>query len=110
MSYTKVAGIKDLAPGQMRKVAVNGVDVLLVNTDGAFFALSNTCTHMGGSLAQGRLEGAVVRCPRHHAGFDVKTGRCVIRPKMLMFRPNAAELKTYPVKVEQAFVWVDTGG
>ena len=74
---------------------------------GSFYALSNTCTHMGGSLADGCLEGDVVHCPRHHAGFEVKTGRCVIPPKILLFSGHAANLQTFPVQVEQDAVLVD---
>ncbi len=108
MSYTKTIAAGELQPGMMRKITVEGRSILLVNLGGAFFALSNTCTHMGGSLADGVLEGDVVHCPRHHAGFEVKTGRCVVRPKILLFNGHAASLPTYPVKVEQGAVWVDT--
>ena len=110
MSYTKATDTRELQPGTMRKIAVEGKTILLVNLDGEFFALSNTCTHMGGSLADGVLEGDVVRCPRHHAGFEVKTGRCVIPPKILLFNGHAADLQTYPVKVDGDAVWVDAGG
>lgn len=109
MSYTKAIDTWELQPGTMRKIMIGSRSILLVNLDGTFHALSNTCTHMGGSLADGVLEGDVVRCPRHHAGFEVKTGHCVIRPKILLFHGHAADLQTYPVKVEQDAVWVDAG-
>ena len=108
MSYTKAINAGELLPGAMKKVTINGRDILLVNLEGRFYALSNTCTHMGGSLAGGRLEGGVVRCPCHHAGFEVKTGRCVIPPKILLFHGHAADLPTYPVRVEGDAVLVDT--
>jgi len=55
-------------------VVVGGKEVLLANVDGSYFAIANKCTHAGGSLAKGSLEGSIVTCPRHGSQFDLKTG------------------------------------
>lgn len=109
MAFEKVMGVSDLSPGNMKKVSINGTDILVVNLSGTFYALTNTCTHMGGSLADGRLEGSTIRCPRHGAGFDVQTGKNIIQPKIMFIKGHAGNLKTYPVKIEQNDVLVDIG-
>ena len=72
---------------------VDGKRLALCNVNGEFYAIDDVCTHDGGSLDQGVLEGDRVECPRHGAKFDVKTGRAVVLPAV---RP----VKTYPVAVE----------
>jgi NADPH-dependent 2,4-dienoyl-CoA reductase/sulfur reductase-like enzyme/nitrite reductase/ring-hydroxylating ferredoxin subunit len=61
-----------------------GEAVLLVRPAGGeeVHAIGATCTHYSGPLAEGRLEGCVVRCPWHHARFDVRTGEAVAAPAL----------------------------
>ena len=64
----------DLADGAMLVGHANGDAVLLARVDGVCHAVGATCTHYGGPLAEGLLDGAELRCPWHHACFDVRTG------------------------------------
>lgn len=107
MSYTKVLPTDQLAPGNFRKLSLSDQTILLFNIDGSFYAINEKCTHMGGSLAEGRLEGNIIRCPRHGAGFDVRTGKCVINPKILFLKQTAHDITTYPVKVEDNTIFID---
>ncbi len=66
----------------------------------AFYALSDTCTHRGGPLSDGTVEGAEVTCPWHGARFDVKTG-AVLGP------PAGREVRSYPVRVTGADVEIE---
>jgi len=76
----KVANVAEVPPGEMLLVDVNGDEVALANVDGTIYAISDQCTHMGGRLSQGLLEGTVVTCPLHAGQFDVATGAVVSEP------------------------------
>jgi glycine betaine catabolism B len=77
----------------MIAVEVDGEKVCVANVEGKYYAIGNVCTHMGGPLAEGKLEGNVVQCPWHGSRFDVATGK-VLRP------PAMREEPTYEVKLE----------
>lgn len=91
--YIKVTTTGDLPPGGQIQVEVNGEAVALFNLDGTYYAIGDTCTHVGGPLSQGELDGEEIQCPWHGARFNVCTGE-VTGP------PAAAPVKSYPVKVE----------
>jgi 3-phenylpropionate/trans-cinnamate dioxygenase ferredoxin subunit len=93
MSAQPVAKRGDVAPGTTKKVEVDGVEVLLCNVDGVLYAVEDVCTHDGGPLDQGELEGCRIMCPRHGALFDVTTGAALTLPAVV-------PLPTYPVRVE----------
>lgn len=100
MEYIKVADKNELPPNQMKIVVVSGREVLLTNLDGAYYAIANKCTHLGGSLAKGSLDGSVVTCPRHGAQFDVKTGQAVAEAKIAFVKMKVKDEPTYAVKIE----------
>jgi nitrite reductase/ring-hydroxylating ferredoxin subunit len=100
MASVQIATTSDLLAGTMKAFVVQGSEVLVANCDGAFYAVSNICTHMGGHLAEGKLDGYVVRCPRHGACFDVRTGANVTPPKIGLLKMTVAALKPFTVTVE----------
>ncbi len=73
--FTKVADTKEIQPGTAKLVEVAGRKIALFNVDGQFYALDDTCTHRGGPLSEGSMEGDSVTCPWHGATFDIKTGQ-----------------------------------
>lgn len=95
-----VAKVGDIPPGSTKKVLVDGVEVLLCNCEGAIYAVEDVCTHDGGPLDQGELEGCRIMCPRHGAMFDVKTGAVLTLPAVI-------PLPTYQVRIEGDDVYVD---
>ena len=76
----KVAKSSDITPGQGKMVEVNGKKIALFNVAGSFYAIDDTCTHRGGPLSEGVLEGKKVTCPWHGATFDVTTGEVLGPP------------------------------
>ncbi|MBM2826206.1 MAG: Rieske (2Fe-2S) region [Dehalococcoidia bacterium] len=92
--YIKVAQAKDISPGQMTKVEVEGEEIAIANVDGQFFAFSDGCTHALCSLTEdGELDGEVVMCGCHGSEFNVKTGEVVQGPA-------DEPVKSYPVQVD----------
>lgn len=91
--YVKVAETDELRPGEKMLIEVDGHFIALINVDGNYYAIDDVCTHDGGPLAEGDLEGHQIICPRHGARFDVRTGEALSMPA---FEP----VPTYEVKVE----------
>ena len=54
-----VAKAAEIPPGERKLVHVAGRDIVILNVEGELFALSDRCPHKGGSLALGKLTGAV---------------------------------------------------
>jgi 3-phenylpropionate/trans-cinnamate dioxygenase ferredoxin subunit len=96
----KVAEKAEIPVGKMKAVKLEGKEILIVNVNENYYAIDNKCTHMSGDLSQGVLEGNVITCPKHHAKFDVTTGKLVSKPKIGFLHVNAKNEPTYQVKVE----------
>ena len=79
-NYRKVAVRSEIPPGGKKLIDLDGRAIALFNVDGDFFAIDDICTHDGGPLAEGELIGAEIRCPRHGARFDVRTGKALSFP------------------------------
>ena len=71
-----------LADGDMLAGHVGDDAVLLARVGDEYFAMGASCTHYGGPLAEGLLVGEVVRCPWHHACFNLRTGDAVRAPAL----------------------------
>ncbi len=100
--FVAVAKVSETPAGTISVHQVGEVRIALCNVNGRFYAIDDVCTHDGGPLDQGELQGQLVECPRHGAKFDVTDGRAVVLPAV---RP----VKTYPVQVDGDDVRVDVG-
>ncbi len=112
MDYV-VGAVADFPPGSSTVVfpekVKSGVGVF--NISGEYYALKNTCPHMGGPLCKGRVrgttegttdgttvgmrwvrEGEIVACPWHHWEFDIRTGKTTFASKQ--------KVRSYEVSVE----------
>ncbi len=90
---------RDIPPGTVRVVEVEGRRIAVCNVDGEYFAVDDVCTHDGGPLGDGRLCDGQIECPRHGARFDVRTGRAVVLPAVVPIRTYAVEVAGGDVRV-----------
>jgi 3-phenylpropionate/trans-cinnamate dioxygenase ferredoxin component len=71
---TIVAVAGELAPGERKIAFIDGRSIVLFNIDGRLHAIDDACPHNGASLANGQLDGCMLRCPAHGLRFDLRTG------------------------------------
>ena len=91
--WITVAREGELAPGQWRRVDADGAQIVVFNVAGSYYAIEDVCTHDGGQLTGGTVEGEEIVCPRHGARFCIKTGAALTAPA---YEPTAS----FPVRVE----------
>ena len=72
---TRGVAAGDVAEGGTLLGHADGEAVLLARCGGELFAVGARCTHYGGPLAEGLVVDGTIRCPWHHAAFDLRTGR-----------------------------------
>lgn len=95
----QIAKVSELVPGKYKSIEIEGDRIALFNVNGKFYALKDMCTHDGGILTGGTLQGSIIECPRHGARFDVRTGAVVRLPAYV-------RVKTYSVSIEDDAVFV----
>ncbi|HEV2438599.1 MAG TPA: non-heme iron oxygenase ferredoxin subunit [bacterium] len=93
MAEVKVAQVSKVVPGTGTVVSAEGKAIAVFNVGGTFYAIANACTHMGGPLGQGALDGTTVTCPWHGSQFNVTSGQVVTGPAR---NPVAS----YPTRVQ----------
>ena len=98
----KIAEIKDVPTGQAAACTVEGQCIALFNVEGTYYAIANTCTHDGGPLSEGEVQGTKVTCPWQGAEFDLRTGE-VLGP------PAFEGVLSYRVMVEGNDIKVELG-
>lgn len=104
MKFVKIGKLLDFPEGKMKKVTVEGKDLLVANINGEIYSIDDVCTHEECSLADGFLQGETVTCGCHLARFNVKTGKKIANPAT---GTNIADETTFKVKVENGEVFVE---
>ncbi|MDQ4075881.1 MAG: non-heme iron oxygenase ferredoxin subunit [Chloroflexota bacterium] len=95
-----VAKTSDVPPGHAIVVDVDDLEIALAYVEGeGFFAIDNICTHDGGPLGEGALQGAAIECPRHGALFDVRSGEALTMPAILPVRAYRVEVDGDDIKI-----------
>src|SRR5438552_16745031 len=80
--FEKGCKIDQVADGEMLLGHAFGEQVLVARRGNELFAIDATCTHYGGPLAKGLMVDCTVRCPWHHARFDLRTGEAIAAPAL----------------------------
>ena len=100
--WVQMARAAEVKPGSMKRVMIEGHALLLVNVDGRYYTVDDTCTHEDASLSSGSLRGEFVKCPLHGSRFNVITGA-------VLDDPAEQDLQTYPVKIVGDAIFVKWG-
>jgi 3-phenylpropionate/trans-cinnamate dioxygenase ferredoxin subunit len=113
-NFIPAAKAGELADGTMKEVMVQGHPILLARVGDRYYAADGRCPHMDGVLAQGKLEGTMVTCPRHSSQFDLTDGHVVrwLKGSGLIsaigrMLKSPKPLTVYPVKVEKDDILVE---
>jgi nitrite reductase/ring-hydroxylating ferredoxin subunit len=69
--YQRVASKRELKEGGLLRVEPEGKPIVLAMVNGKIYAMDAVCSHEGGPLEEGKLEGYILTCPWHYAMFDV---------------------------------------
>jgi ferredoxin-NADP reductase/nitrite reductase/ring-hydroxylating ferredoxin subunit len=93
--HQKVANKKDLREGGLLKVEPQGKPIVLSMVDGKVYAMDAVCSHEGGPLEDGTLEGYNLTCPWHYAIFDVRNAKVSDQTVW------ATDLNSYQVEVDE---------
>ncbi|GIW96090.1 MAG: Rieske family ferredoxin [Pirellulaceae bacterium] len=97
--YVEVCSVDDIPDPGKRTVEIDEQFVVVFHVNGQFYCLDDVCTHDGGPLGEGSLEGFAIRCPRHGAQFDIRTGKALTMPATV-------DTRRHDVKVENGKVFV----
>jgi ferredoxin-NADP reductase/nitrite reductase/ring-hydroxylating ferredoxin subunit len=95
-TFQKVANMKDLKEAILLRVDVEGKPIVLAVAQGNVYAMDAVCSHEGGPLEDGSLEGYELTCPWHYAVFDVRNAKVSEQTVW------ATDLQSYSVKVDDA--------
>ncbi len=97
--WIDVCAVDEIKPGEFKTVWADDIEIAVVNVDGEFYAIEDVCTHDGGELTGGIIEGCEIECPRHGARFDLRTG-AVLAP------PAYEDVPTYSVRIKSGRIEV----
>ena len=95
VAFQKVAHKKDLKEGSLLRVELDGKPIVLAMVEGKIYAMDAVCSHEGGPLEDGTLDGYELKCPWHYALFDVRNAKV---SEQTMW---ATDLQSYPVNVDE---------
>ena len=98
----KVAETNDVPPGTATAIDLEGRKIALFNRGGAYYAIGDSCTHRGGPLSEGEVEGTVVTCPWHGATYDISTGNALGPPAPQGVASYKVQIDGNDVKIEIA--------
>lgn len=97
--FVKVADVGEISDPGKQLIEIGDRLVVLFLVEGQYSCIDDVCTHDGGPLGDGCLEGTSIACPRHGAKFDIRSGRALTMPA-------TEDTVAHEVKVEDGAVYV----
>jgi nitrite reductase/ring-hydroxylating ferredoxin subunit len=114
MKNIEVGTVDEFVSLGRKVVNIDGLEILLIHSDGAFFAVSNICPHAKTRLISGRIEDGTLTCSNHGVCFDLKTGAIRIDKidEELLEQLDVdnlpfGTLKTYQVHIENGMILME---
>ena len=95
--WVRVGPTADLLPGEYCVVYDGDTPIAVFNIDGDLYAIEDVCTHDGGILTGGPIDGCIITCPLHGATFDIRSGEALTAPA---YEPTAS----FPVRIQDGMV------
>ena len=97
--FVAVANLSEVPDPGKRLFEVNDRLVVVFHVDGEVSCIDDICTHDGGPLSDGELDGETISCPRHGARFDIKCGKALTMPA-------TEDTAAHEAKVEDGIIFV----
>ncbi|HKS75144.1 MAG TPA: Rieske 2Fe-2S domain-containing protein [Terriglobales bacterium] len=106
--FTRVLAESDLAAGKPVRAEHRGTPILLVRRGSEIYALAETCSHLGGPLSEGKLDGDIIQCPWHGSRFSIRDGHVVDGPAVHPQPCLEARIRNGQVEVRKSNCRTDT--
>jgi nitrite reductase (NADH) small subunit len=100
--FRTVCRVSEVPEDEGKTVSVNNKLIAVFRQNGQFFAIDDTCPHMGASLSGGYVENGIVTCPWHAWRFRLNDGAWADNPRL--------KIGCYPVRVQGDHIQVQVGG
>lgn len=84
-------------------IEIDGKSVVVLNSKGNYYAIGDVCSHDGGPIGDGEIEGDEIICPRHGARFCLKNGK-------VTHLPATEDIPWYPVRVTNGMIEIGVAG
>lgn len=97
--YFRIVKTTEIPEGERLMFEIENQNIVLFNVNGELLATGDICTHDGGAIGDGELDGDVIICPRHGARFDIHTGKALSLPAV-------TGIPVYPVRITEDFIEV----
>jgi 3-phenylpropionate/trans-cinnamate dioxygenase ferredoxin component len=97
--FIEIAPVDDLPSGERMFLEIGDEPIVIFNIAGNFYAIGDVCTHDGGPLGDGEMDGHQVICPRHGARFDVRDGKALTMPAVV-------DAPSFPVEVQDGMIFL----
>lgn len=95
--YIRVTPVEDFPAGERIYLEIDSYPIVIFKINGEYFATGDICTHDGGEIGNGELEGEEIICPRHGARFNIRSGKAVALPAV-------TDIPVYPLRVVDGYL------
>jgi 3-phenylpropionate/trans-cinnamate dioxygenase ferredoxin component len=97
--FLEIGPVSDLPSGERMFLEIGDEPVVIFNLAGNIYAIGDVCTHDGGPLGDGELDGYQIICPRHGARFDIRDGKVLTMPAVV-------DAPSFPVDVQDGIIYL----